>query len=62
MSHDLTTMPTHFATFLESGQYSPGLFLIDQNLPIAQAVEELLLIWEASTADEWYNQVRYLPL
>lgn len=55
-------MPTHFATFLESGQYSPGLFLIDQNLPIAQAVEELLLIWEASTADEWYNQVRYLPL
>jgi hypothetical protein len=36
--------------------------LINQDLPIAQAVDELLLIWEASTAEEWYDQVRYLPL
>jgi hypothetical protein len=62
VSHDFSTMPTHFANFLESGQHSPGLFLIHQELPIAQAIAELLLIWEASTAEEWYDQVRYLPL
>lgn len=62
VSHDLATMPTHFANFLERGQHSLGLFLLDRDLPRVQAVEELLLIWEASTAEEWSDQMRYLPL
>lgn len=62
VSHDFSTMPTHFAHFLESGQHSPGLFLIHQDVPIGQAIEELLLIWEASSSEEWHDQLRYLPL
>ena len=62
VSHDLSTMPTHFAAFLESSQHSPGLFLINQNFPVVEAIEELLMIWEASTAEEWSDQIRHLPL
>ncbi len=35
-SHDLRTMPTHFADFLASGQHSAGLMLISRKLPIAR--------------------------
>jgi hypothetical protein len=30
-------------------------------LPIAQAIEEILLVAECSTDGEWEGQVRYLP-
>ncbi|HEY7349894.1 MAG TPA: DUF5615 family PIN-like protein [Ktedonobacterales bacterium] len=62
VSHDLSTMPTHFAHFLEGGHHSPGLFLIRQTLPISQAIEALYLVWQASTPEEWFDQMEYLPL
>ncbi len=62
VSHDLSTMPAHFGPFLESGRHSPGLLLIRQTLPIAQAIEALYLVWEASTPDEWFDRIEYLPL
>jgi hypothetical protein len=44
VTHDLQTMPRHFATFITARQ-SPGLLLIPQRLPIASAVDDLLLMW-----------------
>jgi hypothetical protein len=61
VSHDHKTMPRHFGEFLRDHQ-SPGVFLISQDLPIAIAVEALLLVWVASDASEWRNQLRYLPV
>lgn len=61
VSHDYSTMPRHFQRFRVEHE-SPGVFLISQALPIARAIEEILLIWEASDASEWVNQVTYLPL
>jgi len=61
VSHDVSTMPAHFAAFLASGQHSPGLLLIRQTLPIAQAIEALYLVWEASSPNEWLDQIEYLP-
>ena len=61
VSHDQKTMPRHFAEFIPHTP-SPGLLLIPQYLPIATAVEDLLLIWFASEAEEWVNRIRYLPL
>src|SRR5215475_15027622 len=52
VTHDRHTMPWEFAQFL-SIQTSPGVVLISQDLPLSIAVEELLLIWEASEAEEW---------
>jgi thiamine monophosphate kinase len=54
VSHDRRTMPNHFANFTTT-RASAGVILISQNLSIMQAVEDLILIWEASEAEEWVN-------
>lgn len=61
VSHDHSTMPIHFANFI-SNQDSPGLILIEQRLPVKDAIEEILLIWEASEAEEWTNRLEFIPL
>lgn len=61
VSHDRRTMPGHFANFIATGT-SAGVILISQHLPIMQAVEDLILIWEASEAEEWVNRLDSLPL
>jgi len=62
VSHDFRTMPHHFADFLRAHGSSPGLILVPQHLSIGEAVEELLLIWGASEADEWKNRIDTLPV
>ncbi|HET8671536.1 MAG TPA: hypothetical protein VFM05_13175 [Candidatus Saccharimonadales bacterium] len=54
-------MPVHFANFIAT-QQSPGVFLFSQNLRVRTAVEELLMIWKVSEAEEWLNTLQYLPL
>jgi hypothetical protein len=61
LSHDRRTMPSHFASFTAI-RMSAGVILISQYLPIMQAVEDLMLIWEASEAEEWVNRLDSLPL
>jgi hypothetical protein len=61
VSHDRRTMPMHFATFT-AARTSAGVILLSQSLPIIQAVEDLILIWEASEAEEWVNRLDSLPL
>jgi hypothetical protein len=49
-------MPGHFARF--STQYeSPGVILLREAIPISTAIEELLLIWSASEAEEWKGRL-----
>ena len=61
VTHDLQTMPRHFAAFITTHQ-SAGLLLVPQSLPIAAAVDEHLLIWSTMEAEEWINLMWYLPL
>ena len=61
VSHDRRTMPAHFARFL-NGRSSPGLIIVPQDLDIGLAIEDLLLVWAASDADEWRDKVGFLPL
>lgn len=61
VTHDRKTMPWHFAEFIVQ-ETSPGLLIIPQSLPIAAAVEDLLLIWSATEAEEWKNRIVILPL
>jgi hypothetical protein len=61
VSHDRQTMPGHFKRFIEI-QSSPGLVIVSQGLDIGRTIEELLLVWAASEADEWTNVTIFLPL
>ena len=61
LTHDRKTMPKHFAEFI-AAKASAGVLIIPQKLPISQAVEELILVWVASEAEEWINRIYSLPL
>lgn len=57
VSHDFKTMPRHFGDFLEGGGSSSGVLLVKQYTPIGAVIEELVLIWSATDADEWKNRI-----
>jgi len=61
VSHDRRTMPAHFARFLRS-QPSPGLIVVSQELDLGSAIDNLLLIWAATDAEEWTNRIGYVPI
>lgn len=61
VTHDKKTMPGHFAEFILTA-HSPGVLLIPQRYPIGPAIEGLYLLWSASEAEEWENQILRLPL
>ena len=60
VSHDFQTMPKHFQQFTQHRR-SPGVLLVRQDLPVAEVVETLLLIWEASESPEWENRLCLVP-
>jgi hypothetical protein len=61
VTHDRKTMPRHFAEFIDR-EASPGLLVIPQSLSVAAAVEDLILIWSVTEAEEWINRISILPL
>ena len=61
ISHDRKTIPAHFARFLD-GRSSPGLIIVPQDLDIGLAIEDLLIVWAASDAEEWRDKVGFLTL
>jgi hypothetical protein len=62
VSHDFQTMPAHFGEYLRSAGSSPGVILVPQHLPVALAIEDLVLIWSISGAEEWTDRIIALPL
>ena len=60
VSHDFQTMPQHFRQFTQRRR-SPGVLLVRQDLPVGEAIDTLLLIWEASEPDEWVNRLCLVP-
>jgi predicted nuclease of predicted toxin-antitoxin system len=61
VSHDRRTMPSEFAQFIIINQ-SSGVIIVSRKLSIEVVIEELLLIWAASSAEEWVNRIAKLPL
>jgi Domain of unknown function (DUF5615) len=61
VTHDQTTMPTHFGVFTRS-KTSPGLIVVPQSLAIREAADSLILIWAATEPEEWTNRIAYLPI
>jgi hypothetical protein len=61
VSHDRKSMPLHFASFINT-ETSPGLLIVSRRLRIPDVVQDLILIWTASEAEEWVNCVYSLPV
>ena len=61
VSHDRRTMPFFFAEFIRE-RHTSGVLIISQRLKVARAIEELILIWEASESHEYVDLIQTLPL
>ena len=62
ISHDLNTMAGLAGERLVAGLPMPGVILLRLTLSIARAIDELAAIAGASDAEDWINQIAYLPL
>jgi hypothetical protein len=62
LTHDVTTMSKHAFDRVNQILPMPGVIEISQDVPIGEAIEELVLIAECSLENEWENRVIYLPL
>jgi hypothetical protein len=62
LTHDAKTITKYAYERVLAGQRMPGVFELVRTLPFGRAIEEILLIAQASFEGEWEGQVRYLPL
>jgi Domain of unknown function (DUF5615) len=62
VSHDVNIMPSAAYSRMSSGQKMSGLLMVKQSDPVGVIIACLILIWSASEAEEWENQVCFLPL
>ena len=61
-SHDVTTLTGFAYERVRLLQPMPGVIEVGPNVPIASAIEDLLLIAECSDPGEWEGRVVHLPL
>ena len=62
LSHDVSTMVGFAYDRVKAGQPMPGLVEVSRQVPLGEAIEDLLLLAQCSVEGEWEGQVLYLPL
>ena len=62
LTHDQRTVPIYAYERISAGKAVAGAVIVPDALSVSLAIEEILLIAEASSIDEWVNQVQRLPL
>ena len=62
LTHDARTVPTFAYERLREGRPLPGAVVVPVHLAIGQAIEDLILILEATEEDELTGRVVRLPL
>jgi predicted nuclease of predicted toxin-antitoxin system len=62
VTHDRATLPAFAFERVVAGEPMPGVFIINDRLPVGRAIEELVLVTTCSEASEWEGRVLYLPL
>ena len=61
VSHDQKTMPNHFAEFITQNK-SYGIIIVPKKLPVIEVAENLILIWEVFSDEEWIDRIAFLPI
>lgn len=61
-THDVSTMTQYAYDRVRDGKRMPGLFEVSREVSVGNAIDDILLIAEASLESEWEGQVQYLPL
>jgi len=61
VSRNRRTIPGHLREHLAAGGHVPGVFLLRRGYSLGAVIEDLLLIWEAGSPDEFGDRAEYLP-
>jgi hypothetical protein len=62
LTHDASTMTSAAYRRVDERERMPGVIIVPQTLGVGAAIDDLLLIAECSVAEDWVDQVRFLPL
>ena len=62
LTHDRATMPDYAYQRLVAGEAMPGVFVLNDRLPVREAIDELQLTCECSDMPDWAGRVVYLPI
>ena len=62
LTHDRNTIPTFVHARVSAGLPMPGVFLVSDNLPIGQAIDELLIAAHCLSPEECKDIVKYFPM
>ena len=62
LSHDVNTMTAAAYARIDAELDMPGLLMVRQTEPLAGIIDEVVLIWSATEAEEWAQQVWFLPI
>lgn len=62
VSLDRASMPEHIAAHHANGGHTWGVLLVTRRCTLRQLLDDVLVIWTATEADEWRDSVHYLPL
>jgi hypothetical protein len=62
LTHDRKTIPPFAHARVAAGQVMPGVFLVDDQMPIGQAIDEILLAVHCLVPAECKDIVKYFPM
>ena len=62
LTHDVRTMTRYAYDRIRSGRPMPGVLEVRDDLPIGQAIEEVLTVLLTCEPDELSNRVIFIPL
>src|SRR5262245_48077893 len=55
VSNDKKTMPGHLAAHFAAGRHTHGVALLRQGFSFSAYVDDLLMLWTGSEAEEWVD-------
>ncbi|MDQ2998445.1 MAG: DUF5615 family PIN-like protein [Chloroflexota bacterium] len=58
---DRTTMPDHIDTHVATGGHLWGVCLLRARFSLYRIAQEVILIAEASTIEEWFDRIEWIP-
>jgi hypothetical protein len=61
ISRDRRTMPGHLADHFAGGHHTCGVILLRRDASLGSCLQDLRLIWHATTAEEWIDRTEYIP-
>jgi hypothetical protein len=62
VTNNRKSMPVHLQDHLATGHHVPDILTLNPDMTLGATIDELLLIWGASEAEEYQDLLLYLPL